>query len=266
MPSLQAGRASAVGVSSQPLSPASGERGRGEGVQAVQLTTAAPGLVPQLLADINATASFSSPGDLTAVGSTLFFAATESLHGTELWRSNGTPAGTQLVADINPGPGNSNPTYLTNVNGTLFFQANDGVHGATLGEQRYRGRDADGPGHQRQRWQQLAALRPHQRQRHALLLRQRRPAWPRDMGQQRHRPRHRDGRRHQPHGASPGDITNVNGTVFFVDSDGVHGIELWRTNGAAFGTSMVADINPGSRQLLPEFLDQRGRHSLLRRQ
>ena len=37
------------------------------------------------------------------VGDTLFFAANDGVHGTELWKSDGTEAGTVLVKDINPG-------------------------------------------------------------------------------------------------------------------------------------------------------------------
>ena len=47
----------------------------------------------------------------------------------ELWRSDGTEAGTYLVKDINPGVGDGGPSFLTNVNGTLFFSANDGTTG-----------------------------------------------------------------------------------------------------------------------------------------
>jgi ELWxxDGT repeat protein len=63
------------------------------------------------------------------VNGTLFFSATDGTHGTELWRSDGTTAGTVLLADINPGSTSSNPAWLT-VSGTnLFFAADDGVHG-----------------------------------------------------------------------------------------------------------------------------------------
>jgi uncharacterized repeat protein (TIGR01451 family) len=62
----------------------------------------------------------------------VFFAATDGSSGTELWRSDGTAAGTARVLDINPGAGSSIPSYLTNVNGTLFFQANDGSNGPEL--------------------------------------------------------------------------------------------------------------------------------------
>jgi ELWxxDGT repeat protein len=48
---------------------------------------------------------------------------------TELWKSDGTDAGTELVSVINPGPGGSNPRDMINVDGALFFHATDGVNG-----------------------------------------------------------------------------------------------------------------------------------------
>jgi ELWxxDGT repeat protein len=46
----------------------------------------------------------------------------------ELWKTNGTPAGTVLVKDINSSFG-SFPNHLTDVDGTLFFTAYDGING-----------------------------------------------------------------------------------------------------------------------------------------
>jgi ELWxxDGT repeat protein len=47
----------------------------------------------------------------------------------ELWKSDGTEAGTVLVADIRPGAQGSYPRELAFVNGALFFAADDGLNG-----------------------------------------------------------------------------------------------------------------------------------------
>lgn len=73
-----------------------------------------------------------SPRDLTAVGGTLFFTATEGTAGVELWKSDGTTAGTVRVKDIRPGATGSNPTALTAVGGTLYFVATDAATGTEL--------------------------------------------------------------------------------------------------------------------------------------
>jgi len=86
---------------------------------------------PTLVKDINPAGS-SYPSYLTQVGSTLFFAATDGVHGTELWKSDGTAAGTRMVKDIHRYSRGSDPQDLVNFNGTLFFTAVDGTHGHRL--------------------------------------------------------------------------------------------------------------------------------------
>ncbi len=63
-------------------------------------------LVPELVRDINLIVDpsvSSSPSNFVEVNGTVFFTATTPNEGTELWKSDGTSAGTVLVRDIRPG-------------------------------------------------------------------------------------------------------------------------------------------------------------------
>ncbi len=82
--------------------------------------------------DIRPGASNANPRFLTNVNGTLYFRANDGTNGYELWKSDGTSAGTVLVRDILLGAYGSNPRSLTNVNGTLYFQATDGSSGYEL--------------------------------------------------------------------------------------------------------------------------------------
>src|SRR5688572_14034437 len=48
--------------------------------------------------------SLTNLGQATDVNGTLFFVANDDINGEELWKSDGTAAGTSLVKDITPGP------------------------------------------------------------------------------------------------------------------------------------------------------------------
>src|SRR5262249_25472623 len=146
-----------------------------------------------LVKDLSPGANSPAPGGLTNVNGMLFFMAYDRPHGYELWKSDGTAAGTALVKDINTGTVNtgaagSYPGNLTNVNGTLFFTA-----------------DAGPP--------QSAG-----------------PATATVLGTD----------------VPPANRTNMNGALFFTaDGGGGFGRELWKSNGTAAGTVLVKDVMPG---------------------
>ncbi len=73
--------------------------------------------------------------DLTDVGGTLFFIADDGSTGNEVWRSDGTDAGTQKVKEIGPGADAAAQPYIGELfvaGGTLYFPADDGSTGLEL--------------------------------------------------------------------------------------------------------------------------------------
>ena len=55
------------------------------------------------------------------------------------------------------------------------------------------------------------------------------------------------GRCATPHtpGSDPSGVVDVGGTAFFTANDGIHGEELWKTDGTEAGTVLVKNITPG---------------------
>lgn len=72
------------------------------------------------------------PDNFASAGGTVFFAASDGIHGSEPWRSDGTEAGTRLIVDLCPGACSSTPKSFAVVGETVFFVANDGFHGPDL--------------------------------------------------------------------------------------------------------------------------------------
>jgi ELWxxDGT repeat protein len=57
------------------------------------------------------------------INDVLYFAADDGTNGNELWRSDGTEAGTRLVKDVKPGATSSYPLCLTKVGDVFYFSA-----------------------------------------------------------------------------------------------------------------------------------------------
>lgn len=78
---------------------------------------------PELLLDINTQNRSTNPGPYTPMGTVALFEGFDLARGAELWKSDGTPAGTAIVADLAPGSGSSGSSWVTVAGGTAFFRA-----------------------------------------------------------------------------------------------------------------------------------------------
>lgn len=75
--------------------------------------------------------TFGCGSEFIVMNDILYFRATDATHGAELWRSDGTDAGTYMVKDINPGSGDcSNSVFMS---GQYFAQMNDVIYFAADG-------------------------------------------------------------------------------------------------------------------------------------
>jgi ELWxxDGT repeat protein len=86
-----------------------------------------------MVKDIN-TGGDSYPQNLTVFNGYIYFSAVQDglTSGYELWRSDGTAAGTKKFKEINPGSANGSPSIFTRLGTHLYFTADDGVHGQEL--------------------------------------------------------------------------------------------------------------------------------------
>ena len=181
----------------------------------------------------------------------LYFNADDGTHGVELYKGNGTQAGTSMLKDINP-TGSSLPASFCNVNGTFYFTANDGTHGIQLWKTdgtsdgttmvkiinptgTFQGQpislfnfngtlyfSADDGTHGRELWTsdgtdggtQLVDIRPGG----------------------------------TTSSSNPTGFIVFNNKLYFSAQDGTHGIELWTSDGTPGGTLQVCDVYNGNNQ------------------
>lgn len=94
----------------------------------------------ELVKDILPGVVGAEPQDLVKGGNNLYFTANDGNHGRELWKSDGTQAGTQLVMDINPnGNASGDPGDLVAAGDNVFFRASDGNYGLELWRSQFSG-------------------------------------------------------------------------------------------------------------------------------
>jgi ELWxxDGT repeat protein len=105
-------------------------------IAALFITACLSAQTPQMVKDINTTINGgftgSDPDEGVIMGSNLYFVATDKANGKELWKTDGTSAGTVLVKDINAGINGSNPANLVVLGSNIYFSATNGVNGVEL--------------------------------------------------------------------------------------------------------------------------------------
>lgn len=74
----------------------------------------------------------SNPTGFTPFNNYYYFAATDPVYGREIWRTDGTTAGTTLVKDVFSGVESSNPKDFCATPNALYFTANNGSNGFEL--------------------------------------------------------------------------------------------------------------------------------------
>jgi ELWxxDGT repeat protein len=170
----------------------------------------------------------------------VYFTANDGTHGSELWATEGTSAGTFLVADIAAGPATSYPQSYVVLNDVLYFVASnmlyrtDGTSGGTkpvaqvtAGNLSVAGSNLFFIGKETATGYEPWVSDGTEAGTH--LVRDVNPgssgAW--------------------LTGDDEADFVPLGNSVLFTANDGVHGRERWRSDGTMEGTYLIADQTPG---------------------
>ncbi|HYH08228.1 MAG TPA: Calx-beta domain-containing protein [Thermoanaerobaculia bacterium] len=179
--------------------------------------------------------SSAPPPSLLALGDKLLFTVTLDSRGTELWITDGTPAGTSIVKDIYVG-GSSSPVLMIASGTKAYFTAYDPEHGRELwitdgtlaGTVFVKDLTGDSDSSYPAGFVQTGGK---------VYFHTFSQLWVSDGTEA--------GTIALASGVNPVLPGVLNGEVFFLGSDDEHGRELWSTDGTIGGTAMVKDINSG---------------------
>jgi ELWxxDGT repeat protein len=165
---------------------------------------------------------------------TLYFTANDGVHGLELWRSDGTAAGTAMVADLRPGVASSSPSSYVTLGGTAYFTAVDGSGDGLL----YKTDGTAAGTVVVKNFGFLNAVVEVQWVDGALYAWTSNGLWRSDGTAA--------GTVQISSASVDGALVAAGNLFFFTATDAAHGKEVWVSDGTAGGTHLTRDINPGS--------------------
>ncbi len=212
----------------------------------------------KLVFDIDDSVGFSSsPDDKVSVNGVLFFSATTSANGRELYKSYGTAGGTRVLRDINSsGDGietSSNVPVLAVMGDFVYFPANhvavggggDGVElfrsdGTASGTDIVKNINAGGDGLDGDNTD-FAVLNNEL----YFSANDGSSGWElwKSDGTATGTVQVKDIYNNGSWSSNPANLTVMGGTLYFSANDGTAGIELWKSDGTAGGTTLVKTIN-----------------------
>ncbi len=193
-----------------------------------------------LVKDFSTMTNASSPRHIIESGEYIYFSAFESVHGRELWRTDGTEEGTVLLIDLLPGveSGIDDDFYAVDVNGELFFYY-DRALWITNGT-------VDGTVIVKTAENFVVQLEEPLINLDGTLYfnPQSRSVWKSDGTEAGTVLLAGD---ISTAGVSPDmAFSSANGLLYFIGWDEICGYELWKTDGTVEGTMLVKDIIPGT--------------------
>ncbi|GAP95103.1 DUF4347 domain-containing protein [Leptolyngbya sp. NIES-2104] len=202
--------------------------------------------------------AYNTPRNLANVNGILYFAATNSGTGIELWKVDSVTGRATLVSDIVSGSTGSSPQNLTDVNGTLYFSATNGTSVGANGRELWRINPATAQA------ERVTDINPNVGNSNPQSLTNVNGtlyflATNASNATELWRVNPTNGQADRVESetlsySNPASLVNVSGTLYFSATNSTTGTELWRVDPSTGKASLAKDIALNASNSNPQFL------------